>query len=334
MLYKDFVAKINEHGLEPYYVIEGDDSFWSYRAYRYLLSFATDEMDVSTLTSFNLFDLKCELENLTMFGGKRFVILRDYTFEGEEKKKKSKKKGDPSVGEQDTVKDEGKELRDYILTLTDEVCLIIYNCKNHKIKDNLYVFNRLQGNELKSVIEGIGKEMGLSFSYGASALLAEYCLNDMSLIYSELTKLSAYGKNPIDIPLVREVVVPTAGYQYFDFADKVAKGLYTETYRCLDFLTQGKENAKVPFLSHLAAYYRMVWFTKLTALKDEELGARLNRHPYAVKLARQVGTRYGKDELTSLLRTLYTLEYKVKSGKISINDAIDLAIGKAIVGRK
>lgn len=332
MLYKEFVAKINEKGLQPYYVIEGDDAFWSYRAYRFLLSFAMDEMDISTLNTFNLFDLQCELENLTMFGGKRFVVLRDYTFEGDGKKKKGKKKEEASALEE--TKDEGKALRDYISTLTDDVCLIIYNCKNHKIKDNLYVFNRLQGGELRGVIEGVGKEMGLTFSYGASALLAEYCLNDMSLIYSELTKLSAYGKNPVDMPLIREVVVPTVNYQYFDFADKVAKGLYTEAYKCLEFLTQGKEGAKVPFLTQLAAYYRMVWFTKHTAMKDEELGAKLNRHPYAVKLARQVGGRYNKEELTSLLKTLYILEYKVKSGKVSVNDAIDLAIGKAIVGRK
>ncbi len=337
MKYVDFAKKTDTDGLLPFYILEGTDMYWLYAAYRKLLSFAVDDMDISVFSDFNVSDFEFALCNLTMSGGTRFVVFRDYKFktEGAKSGKKSSKKAETAAKKTEpTAVSPTDELKAFLHRIPEGCCFIMFNCTDHGITENRFTFDKLSPAELRPYVERLAKSKGLEFAGNAAGILMEYCLYDMTMLDTELTKLGAYGRTPVTAALIEATVIPAVSYQYYEFADKVASGKYAAAYGCLDYLTQGKDAEKVRFISSLATYYRSVWFTKFSGLTDEALAAKLKKHPYAVKLARQVGAKYGADELNALLRLLYGLEFRIKSGKISVGDAVDLAIAEAIVKKK
>ncbi|NCA67212.1 MAG: hypothetical protein EOM87_04010 [Clostridia bacterium] len=315
MLYDEFVNHIDSGNLAPCYSITGEDAFWAKKAYKKLVGLV-DSVDLVVLTSPTKIDEGMfALDMFPMFSPYKIVVFEDYDkFSNEDKTKIIKYLDNPSNGA--------------ALILYNSETIAHTNCKK-------YNFTHLTEIAVTAVIKERCAEYASSISSDAARLLAVCAELDMAIIDIELQKLVAYaGENGcISADMVRECVTPNITYQIYHFADAVARGSYMDAYGSLNTLTHSTGEYS-RFLSNITSYYRMVFYAKISAMSDSELAASLSAKEYPVKKARAIAKKYGAKDLFDLLKLLYNLEFEFKSGKISVESALELAVAEAIERRR
>ncbi|MBQ7652842.1 MAG: DNA polymerase III subunit delta [Clostridia bacterium] len=176
------------------------------------------------------------------------------------------------------------------------------------------------------------KNLGCFVTPAAINLLMDYCDEDMGKITSECVKLSSYvGKGgTVDVPDVEVCVTPDVSYKIYQLGDLVSNGKYAETYELVAKL--GVEPTTL--LATLTKYYRNVFYAKIYKGDSADLANYLKIKPYPLSLAAKTAKNYSAVALLNLLKLLYELEYKIKSGVTSGEEAMELAIAEAIERRK
>lgn len=171
------------------------------------------------------------------------------------------------------------------------------------------------------------------FPYGieksAAALLADYTENNLAKIDKESKKLTAYcGQRAVKTEDVENLVAEDREIQIFAFADAAMNGNSALALKRLEKLRRYGV-APVKILATLSGQFQRMLFCSLSPLGDEELAEMLKVKPFAITKARE-GKKIGTKRLKSTLEMLVDCEYRFKSGEISEQSALNIAVSKLL----
>ncbi|MDE6550629.1 MAG: DNA polymerase III subunit delta [Clostridia bacterium] len=170
---------------------------------------------------------------------------------------------------------------------------------------------------------------GLTADNTAATLLVNYCSSDLGRICREIDKLSAYSpeNNIVDSKLIAAMVAPDAHAKAYELTDALSSG---KRDAAADILAQLTASGSAPayLLRVLSGAYRNLLHVRISSLDDAALASALGIGAYAVRRLKRVASGYSATRLKSLSDMLNDLEFHFKSGKLSAESALDLAIGR------
>ncbi len=122
----------------------------------------------------------------------------------------------------------------------------------------------------------------------------------------------------------------------------VAPDAHAKAYELTDALSSGRKDAAADILAQLYASgaapayllrvlsgaYRNLLHVRISSLDESALAAALGIGAYAVRRLKRVAAGYSATRLKALSDSLNDLEFHFKSGKLSADSALDLAIGR------
>ena len=233
--------------------------------------------------------------------------------------------------------------------LVEHKLIIINNCNidNDLVK---YIENPNKDNILLIITDKLDKKLDKSISSNVTKLknnldikdvvsskledykmdnftinyLINYCMNDNDKILTELEKLKAYKleekeitKEDIDI-----LVEKTISNNIFDLSDAIMrkdKKSSIEIYN--NIISKGTDTASI--IGLISGTYILYLQCKIL-FKDgknkDSIAEYLGIHPYRVSLALEQSTRYSKEDLSSIIKSLFNLDYQFKIGNGTLED--------------
>lgn len=286
--------------------VSGDDVYWRKKALD-LLSGLCDSFDLSVVCPpESISDALFKLSSYGIFG-KRVVVIREF-FDLKEKEK--------------------RELEEYASNPFDGA-ILVFDGDLSKINGFTQVIcDKLKGADLSEEAKALFVRLGREIEDSALKLLIDYCEGDMARIQSESLKLMAYQEGMITSSAVREVVIPEVSHKIYDITDAVAKGDYKTAFTIID---KGDFNYGA-LLSSITSFYRSVFYCKIS--KSSELAKWLGLKPYPMKKATALARNYSAKNLFELLSLLYQLEFDIRLGKTTVEQALELAVAEAIERRQ
>lgn len=187
-------------------------------------------------------------------------------------------------------------------------CEIVDCTKLDKIDIQKYILNYLN-------------KQRISIAEPALDYLIEATGANMSFIVSELNKLAAFaGENAtIDMEMVTNLVANTTEYVIFMLTAAIDEKNYTKYQTVLNNISKSQSFSEI--FSYMGKYFRRMQYISMNK-NDEELTKILNIKPYAIKMARQCIAKNGVKYYINLYQKYVELDYKIKSGEISVNNAL------------
>ena len=163
----------------------------------------------------------------------------------------------------------------------------------------------------------------------AADLLVDYTDCDLAKIENESFKLLAYcDGRTVTVKDVENLVAEDREIKSFAFASNVIAKNKVSAMKILEKMRRyGESNASI--LSSLSSQFQRMLYCSLSSKSDEELAVVLRVKPYAVKMARQ-NKNISKKQLIDVFSMLLEYEYKFKSGVMSDETALNLALGKLL----
>ena len=170
---------------------------------------------------------------------------------------------------------------------------------------------------------------GLNADSSAVTKLISYCSGDLGRICREIDKLAAYAPagNAVDGNLISLMVAPDAHAKAYELTDALSSG---RKDAAADILAQLYASGAAPayLLRVLSGAYRNLLHVRISSLDESALAAALGIGAYAVRRLKRVAAGYSATRLKALSDSLNDLEFHFKSGKLSADSALDLAIGR------
>ena len=163
----------------------------------------------------------------------------------------------------------------------------------------------------------------------AAFLLTDYSENNLAKINNDSIKLTAYcGERKVTVKDVEILVAEEREVQVFSFANSIINGNNSAALKSLEKL-RSFGIAPATVLSTLSNQFQRMLFCSLSPLSDEELASLMKIKPFAVKKARE-GKKIGAKQLKSTFQMLVDCEYRFKSGEISDDAALNIAVNKLL----
>ncbi len=286
--------------------VSGEDVYWRKKALD-LLSGLCDPFDLSVVCPpESVSDALFKLSSYGIFG-KRVVVLREFF---------------------DLKENDRKELEKYAKNPFDGA-ILVFDGDLSKVNGFVQVVcDKLKTGSLKEETESLFKNADREIEDNAINLLLDYCEGDMARIEGEALKLMAYQEGRITTESVKEVVVPEVSHKIYDLTDAVAKGDYKTAFTIIE---RGDFNEGA-LLSSITTFYRNVFYCKIS--NSPELASWLGLKPYPMKKAIAIGRSYTAKNLFELLSLLYRLEFDIRLGKTTVDQALELAVAEAIERRQ
>ena len=161
----------------------------------------------------------------------------------------------------------------------------------------------------------------------AAALLCNYCANSYSRIDGELNKLVNYfcEAEVLDTAEINQLVTKTQEYQVYELSNAICSGQLARAEDILRTLQDaGTEDYAI--FGALVSAFRRIYYSLTCKAPSDQVAKVLTCSPYAVTYARR-----GYRPLTPTIAALYAralnLEHQIKSGKLSVGNAIVLCFG-------
>lgn len=154
--------------------------------------------------------------------------------------------------------------------------------------------------------------------------LISYCMNDNDKILTELDKLKAYKleekvitKEDIDI-----LVEKSISNNIFDLSDAIMKKDKKSSIEIYNnIINKGTDTASIiGLISGTYILYLQCKILSRDGKNKDSIAEYLGIHPYRVSLALEQSTRYSKDDLTSIIKSLFNLDYQFKIGNGTLED--------------
>jgi DNA polymerase III delta subunit len=171
------------------------------------------------------------------------------------------------------------------------------------------------------------KRAGVAATIDACQKIAAYCLCNMARVSVEVEKFIQLKKQgTIDVNDVDELVYKDADYRVYEMTGAIAKkNMNAFTSICLDLIEKSyDENA---ILAALLSYFKNLLIISTANSSDAALADMLKMKEYGVKKSREQANVFGKDRLTYYVNSLYDLSAKLKSGRLTAQGALYVAMG-------
>lgn len=185
----------------------------------------------------------------------------------------------------------------------------------------------LDAQETKDYLYEYAAKLGLRIQPPAMALLCDYCNQDAGRASRELDKICDYAPEGglVTQEIVKLLVAPDERAKAYELTSALSSGNKSAAAEYLTRLSaSGVQSAAI--LRALASTYRGLLFLRISSLSDNEAAQALGVKPFAVKKMRPLAKKYSAVTLKSLTDGLNDLEYHFKSGKLSVDEALNLAI--------
>ena len=312
---KDDIAK----GAQKIYLLEGDDAYFRTKAEEMIKS-AFLEMPELNFSSYDggaykgaaISEIISALSAFPFMAPKRIVKLWEFY---------------------PTDSDYSKYLQPFFEDFPEDAILIIVNSQTKKGVDLkrkkcvTYVdCNRADEEIVARWAYLTLKRAGVSSTVEACEAIASYCIRDMARVSTEVEKLIEWGRGgTISKADVDNLVYKDAEYRVYEMTKAVARKDFQSFMLILnDLLTKGyDENA---LLASLLNYFKNLLAILTQPVPDAELATQLKMSEWAIKKNREEATLFGKDRLSSLINSLYSLISSFKGGLITKDGALESAV--------
>jgi len=295
--------------VEPIYLLHGTDDFLINKA----IEMITKTFGASDITRYDetasAKDIAIASNTISMFGDKRAVIVRRVSDITLKEKEMSAYFKNPNPG-----------------------CVLIFTSSAEKapalgasgVSVVAVDCAPIIGTVLLKLIAKQVQEGGKNISEAGAAELAKYCNNNYSRIDNEITKLV----NCVDAPIIDAkdiqalVTKQEQELPVYEYGNMLAKGNLAEAGRMLASLrTAGTDEYAI--FGGLVSQFRRLYYSLSTTCENERVAKTLGCSPYAIMYARR-DNRHLTDKITDIYHFALDLEYKIKSGQLSVESAVEL----------
>lgn len=314
-----------KEGARTIYLIEGDDAYFRQKAEEQLkaaflrmpeLNFSS--FDGAQYRGANLTEITSALCAYPFMAEKRLVKLYEFY---------------PAEGDWE------KYLKPVFENLPETTVLLIVNSQSKKCVDLkrkkcvTYIdCNKTDRETVAKWTYITMKRAGVPSTVEACEAVADYCLCDMARVSKEVEKLIEYsGGGQLTKQAVDELVYKDADFRIYQMTGAVARRDFaTFAEVCFDLLSKGYgENAVI---ASLLNYFKNLLTVAEAALPDRELAATLKMSDYVFGKTKQQAQAIGSKRLLGYINALYSLAAAFKSGKITVNGALESALANIFFG--
>lgn len=181
--------------------------------------------------------------------------------------------------------------------------------------------NPMSGDFVVKLVVKEFTDRGKQITSNAAIHLAKLCRNNYARINNEITKLLNYydDKTMFDITEVKSMIAADEEYQTYELGACLFKRDFKQAEKILETLRASGTDDYLIFAS-LLSQIRRSFYSLTCGASNETVAGFLKCHPFAVTATRR-DCRAFTEKITLLYKTALTLEYEIKSGKLTIAGA-------------
>ncbi len=163
----------------------------------------------------------------------------------------------------------------------------------------------------------------------AMETLINYCNSYLSKISKEITKLVSFSGGKIEKHHVEELVPKDLEYSIFELTDSIAKGDNKKAELIKnDLMANRKTMSSV--LGILSSYFRRLFYSIVSGDDTKTIASNLGVKEYAVIKSKEQAKKFGAKKLKDIVTISAELDYKTKTGLMSVENATDFLLLKIL----
>lgn len=318
---KNIQNDIKTKNFKPLYLICGEETKLRYDAVNKLKTAVTAEggEEDSFEGDFDPYDLINAANTLSLFGGLRFISVKDSNaFSGSKYEKLTDYFKDPNpscivVFNERKIDKRSKVYKAFVKAG------YVYECKKPTPK------------EIRALILNLARENNLSFEKNALEIFLSNLEDDFSSAENEFEKLIAYtlGKPSVTAEDVEAVTTKKTESRIFDLIDAAAGKKPQKALEILSSLILQKES-NVAILIALSRQFRLILKYKYLSktMPKDEITKKMGVHPYVVSKTAAQAKSFSNRQLLSALADCKNLLKDSFSGNIDLTRGIEIIILK------
>lgn len=310
-----------KQGARQIYLLEGDDAYFRMKGEEQIkeafLSFPElnfTAFDGESLKGSGLGGLISAIESFPFMAEKRIVKINEFH---------------PSDGEYE------KYLKQTFENFPSSTILIIVNAEARKGADlkrkKSVTYVDCDRSDEETVAKWIYltlKRAQITSSVELCALIARYCLCNMSRVALETEKIIDYkGTGTLTREEVDDLVYKDADYRIYEMTNAVARRDYDKFLSIQSELCR-KAGDETSLLSGLFSYFKNLLVILASDLSEGELASLLKMKEYGVKKSREQARAVGGERLKDLAELTYSAISEIKSGISTPQSALVKVNGK------
>lgn len=324
---KAFMQAVKDGKLSGSYLLEGPEENIKASALaavrKKLLPEGLEELNESLMDNPATDALIAAAETLPFLADQRLVVVREH----------------PAL----TGRAEADERLCAYLQHLPDTCVMIFMCRGKAdARKKLYkaiqkygevvAFNPLADAELNAWIVRAFGAMGKQCSPQTASLLAFTVGNDTALLRSEMEKLAALAgeREEIDADAVKAVSTRSIECTVFEMVDAVVAGQEGKAFGLLrDMLVSGSD--RLGILAMLLRQYRLLQHVKIMQFEKktpQQIKQGLGVAPFAAERCIRQAAAYSGGEVKRAVDICLDTEYRVKSGQLNQEGALEAAMLK------
>ncbi len=312
MKFQDLKHELNNN-LDSVYIINGKDGFLRQKAQDMIETKAVSNLKDINITrynddNYNLDAILRDLEAIPMMADNRVVVLKDLALR--------------SVVDADFIKKIlENNIHHSILLISDGIGATWY--KNLTKFATIVDCSPLDDVILQKIALKSFQDNQVVIDASALSMLVQYCSGDLMRINNEINKLSNYvGKNGmVTTAIIADQVHKDLDYNIFELSNAVSKKDAKTALNIVRQLLIQKESPQV-LLMMLTANFRRMFFAVISKESNADIAKKLGVKEYAIKVAKDMGRRFSPVKLKNIIDFGGELDYKIKSGEMSAENAL------------
>ncbi|WP_227934898.1 DNA polymerase III subunit delta [Alkalihalobacillus deserti] len=341
MSYLAVKKEVKRGDIRPIYFMYGTQSYLMEDLVLDIIKQTVGSQDDPNVISFSIQDTLLDIaieeaETFPFFGGKKVVVVKDFSIVTAQKQEAK-------------LDHDLNRLLEYIEHPSPEAILIFLTpfeklderkriTKALKKRSAVVECSPFDDKMLSQWLEVQAAKKGFTFSVDGKERLLERLGPQLLLLVSEMEKLSLYVGNEgvvsgevVDLLVARSLEQDV--FALIDFAVKKQLDKALVIYH--DLLKQKEEPLKLLALiaRQLRIYYQVKEMSR-RSYSQKDMAAQLKLHPYVVKLASQQISRFEDTQLLRLLEEAADTDYAIKSGKMEKTLAVELLLMKLATIKK
>ncbi len=326
MKYVELKKHIENEGIQPIYLFEGEDCYFREHGEKMI----SDKCNVERTLDFSSFDgttlkgdkikeLVSAVESFPFVSEKRVVKVSEFY---------------PTESDFDSY------LKTVFTNPPTTSVLMIFN--SSKAKAGTYNFSKNKNTvvvdvgkadeeTVKKWIYLTAKKQGVFVDGITCSKIASYCILDMARISKETEKLLSYcvskGVERITDELVDELVYADSEYKLYELSNAWSRKNYSKFMEIMKDLS-GKGYDEISLLNSLLYFFKGVYDVSVMKGSDKEIAEKTGQRDFVVQKNRTLAQKIGKKAVKNAYFALFDLVSKIKSGECTPQTALNLAVTK------
>lgn len=297
------------------YVLKGEDSFVVSSAIKHISNACGNEMADFNKTFFDNENFSANklieaVEMMPLGNDRKFVLIK-----GVEKISENEKKTLQSLFEN--------------LPLSTTVVLV-YNdawkfLKNGEIVD----CGKQSADLLQKFVRVELNKRNTTISPEALKEIVEICNFDMTKISNEIKKVASFANGEVEVDDIKLLIEPDNEYKIFELTEALGSKNSTKSILLLSSLLSKKEPIPVLF-GLISNHFRRLAHCAISPLPNNELAEMFGVKEFAIAKAKEQAKYFSKSQLRNILEILKEIDFMIKSGKMSSENAIYYLVFKIL----